>query len=64
MREEVRGESFPRLRRENFSAMFQRERAVPEPSERRAKTGLYKCTFFKRKAVVIVCFKTCRDGVF
>ena len=29
--------------------MFQRERAAPEPSERRAKTGLYKRTIFERE---------------
>ena len=105
-------ESFPRLRIENFSAMFQRElrctRAVWKTSQdrafyackflnaegpclvivfRRAMRGFFvirffrksryaplsekdarwqafiRVPFFKRKAVVIVCFKTCRDGV-
>ena len=32
--------------------------------KRRAMIGFYKSTIFKRKAVVIVCFKTRRDGVF
>ena len=35
---------------------------MPVARTRRAMTGFYKNTFFKRKAVVIVCFKTRRDG--
>lgn len=35
---------------------------MPITRKRRAMTGFIRVPFFKRKAVVIVCFKTRRDG--
>ena len=37
---------------------------MPITRKRRAMTGFIRVPFFKRKAVVIVCFKTRRDGFF
>ena len=42
---------------------FPEKAVMPIVQKRCAMTGFYKSTIFKRKAVVIVCFKTRRDGV-
>ena len=43
--------------------IFLKKPLCPIARKRRAMTGFIRVPFFKRKAVVIVCFMTCRDGV-
>ena len=58
-------ESFPRLRSMSSPQCFSANCAVPEPSERRAKTGLYKRTiFWTRKAFFGLSFFVGRWGAF
>ena len=44
--------------------IFPKEPLCPIVRKRCAMTGFIRVSFFKRKAIVIVCFKTRRDGVF
>ena len=43
--------------------IFPKKPSCPFARKRRAMTGFIRVSFLKRKATVIVCFKTCRDGV-
>ena len=43
--------------------IFPKKPLCPIARKRRAMTGFIRVPFFKKKAIVIVCFMTCHDGV-
>ena len=47
-----------------YDTIFLKKPLFPFARKRRAMTGFYKSTVFYEKAVVIVCFNTCLDGLY